>query len=1006
MSLKQDDDKDPEQMSTQSELDMEKKLVEQLERMGYERVEKCNEADLVKNLKVQLEKHNGIQLTGDEFEQIKDKLKKGDVFDKARMLRGRIDVIGADGTPKYIELFSVKHWCQNRFQVARQVTNRSAVDHSRYDVTILMNGLPLVQIELKARGSEIRSAFDQIDRYRNKSYSTNSGLFGFIQLFIISNGVNTRYFSNNQKLNYQFTFEWTDQANERINRLDAFAESFMERCHLSKMIARYIVLHETSRNLMVLRPYQYYAVEKILERVGYGRGDGYIWHTTGSGKTLTSFKASQILSQDKNVDKVLFVVDRRDLDYQTALEFNAFSANSVDTTENTKKLVEQLNDDACRLIVTTIQKLNAAISKAKFKDQCKDVAGKKVVFIFDECHRSQFGETHHRICDFFSHRQMFGFTGTPIFDANTVKTKYGNKTTRDLFGEALHKYVITDAIKDRNVLRFSVEYRDMVKPGDVVEMNDGSHAPASVLSEEQLNHKSFINAPQRVNKVVSDILALHPSKTFRREYTAMMCVSSVDLLRVYYESFRKQQAELPEEERLKVATIFSSGPDDADEFTGLEDTGVPVMTTRSVDAGRMDFLKACVSDYNGLYSTSYDASDSKSFYEYYQDLSRRVKRKEVDILLVVNMFLTGFDSPPLNTLYVDKNLRHHGLIQAFSRTNRVFDARKSHGNIVCYRRLKDATDEALSIFANRDAKAGGVDEVISTVIMKPYPDLVESFRDGVTQLKAIAETPDAVDELYKEEDQLNFLAKFRDVLRLQNTLKTFSEFHEDLESEVLDIDEQTLLDYQSKYLDKREDLEAAQRERRKKKPDVGTGDEKGSDEPNPEQFNFDFDFEIDLIKRDEVNVTYIIQLIEKLKKGDSNQKTYDLTRDMILNVLQTDPELRHKKQLFRDFIDTKLPGLKPKSDDQVEGFVKKQFNLFVAEKRKEAMALVCEELNADLAGFKTLYEEYIYRNRLPDIKELLAVLSVRPKVTARKAVAELVREKMEELAAVYESSEI
>ncbi|EMI7477686.1 inovirus-type Gp2 protein [Morganella morganii] len=287
-----------------------------------------------------------------------------------------------------------------------------------------------------------------------------------------------------------------------------------------------------------------------------------------------------------------------------------------------------------------------------------------------------------------------------------------------------------------------------------------------------------------------------------------------------------------------------------------------------------------------------------------------------------------------------------------------------------------------------------------------YPELVDSFRDGVAQLKAIAETPDAVDELYKEEDQLNFLAKFRDVLRLQNTLKTFSEFHEDLQNEVLDIDEQTLLDYQSKYLDKREDLEAAQRERRKKKPDVGTGDEKGSDAPDPEQFNFDFDFEIDLIKRDEVNVTYIIQLIEKLKKGDANQKTYDLTRDMILNVLQTDPELRHKKQLFRDFIDTKLPRLKPKSEDQVEGFVKKQFNLFVAEKRKEAMALVCEELNADLAGFKTLYEEYIYRNRLPDIKELLAVLSVRPKVTARKAVAELVREKMEELAAVYESSEI
>jgi type I restriction enzyme R subunit len=486
----------------------------------------------------------------------------------------------------------------------------------------------------------------------------------------------------------------------------------------------------------------------------------------------------------------------------------------------------------------------------------------------------------------------------------------------------------------------------------------------------------------------------------------MLCVSSVDLLRVYYESFKKLQADLPDEEKLKVATIFSSGPDDSGEFTGLEDTSVPSVNDRNVDAGRMEFLKACVSDYNRLYTTSYDAADSKSFYEYYQDLSRRVKSKEVDILLVVNMFLTGFDSPPLNTLYVDKNLKHHGLIQAFSRTNRVFDAKKSHGNIVCYRRLKDATDEALSIFANRDAKAGGIDEVISTVIMKPYPDLIDSFREEVAQLKAIAKTPDAVDELYKEEEQLNFLAKFRDVLRMQNTLKTFNEFGEDLEGATLGIDEQTLLDYQSKYLDKREEVEAAERERRKKKPtttDPGEGG--GEDESEAEQFKFDFDFEIDLIKRDEVNVTYILNLIEKLKQGESNQKNYDLTRDMILNVLQTDPELRHKKQLFQDFIDTKLPKLKPDSEDQVEGFVKQQFNKFVVEKRKEAIELACQEMNADTDGFKALYEEYIYRNRLPDIKELLNVLSVKPKITARKAVAEQMREKMEELATVYESSE-
>lgn len=989
-------------MGTQSELDMEKNLVTQLERMGYERLNKCNEADLVNNLKVQLEKHNNLKLTSDEFEQVKDKLKKGDVFNKSKRLRGRIDVISADGTPKYLELFSVKHWCQNRFQVARQVTNRSNDDHSRYDVTILMNGLPLVQIELKARGNTIRSAFDQIDRYRHKSYNNNSGLFGYIQLFIISNGVNTRYFSNNQTFNYQFTFEWADSDNQRINRLDAFTETFMERCHLSKMIARYIVLHETSRNLLVLRPYQYYAVERIIERVHFARGDGFIWHTTGSGKTLTSFKASQILSQNPKVEKVLFVVDRRDLDYQTALEFNAFSANSVDTTENTKKLVEQLKDPACKLIVTTIQKLNAAISRNQFKSQCSEVAEKKLVFIFDECHRSQFGETHHRICDFFTNRQMFGFTGTPIFDANTIKTKYGNKTTRDLFGEALHKYVITDAIRDRNVLRFSVEYRDLVKPNDAVILQDGSEAPVSTLSEEQLNHKSFINSPQRVDKVVSDILAVHPSKTFNREYTGMLCVSSVDLLRLYYESFQRLQADVPQDDRLRVATIFSSGPDDAEEFTGLEEQDAPTIKGMNPDSSRMAFLNACAADYNRQFGTSFDPTDSKSFYEYYQDISKRVKRKDVDILLVVNIFLTGFDSPPLNTLYVDKKLRHHGLIQAFSRTNRVYDAKKSHGNIVCYRRLKDATDEALSIFANRDARSG-VDEVISTVIMQPYSDLVESFRQEVAQLQEIAPTPDDVDFLDREEDQIEFLSRFRDVLRMQNTLKTFSEFSDDLESEALGVDEQTLLDFQSKYLDKREDMEAAERERRKQSKEKKAGEEGGGDDD--EAMTFDFDFEIDLIKRDEVTVTYIIDLIEKLKKGSGSQQNYELTRDMIMNLLQTDPELRHKKQLFQDFIDVKLPSLEAGSDEALEGSVKKHFNAFVSKQKKEAMASACQELNADIEGFQALYSEFVYRNRPPDIKELLGILSVKPKLAERKPVAEKMRYKMEELATVYESSE-
>ena len=995
-------------MATQSEIEMELALVDQLVGMGYERLEISTEAQLVANLKTQLELHNkerlnGLPLSVDEFEQIKEKLKKGDLFDRSKMLRGMIDVIGSDNHPKYLELFSVRHWCQNRFQVVRQVTNRSQANHSRYDVTILMNGLPLVQIELKARGSDIRSAFDQINRYRSTSYDTNSGLFGFIQLFVISNGVDTRYFSNNAKLSYQFTYEWADIENKRINRLPQFADVFLERCHLSKMIARYLVLHETSRNLLVLRPYQYYAVERILERVKYGRGDGYIWHTTGSGKTLTSFKASQILSNDPNVDQVMFVVDRRDLDYQTALEFNAFSANSVDTTENTKKLVEQLNDPGCKLIVTTIQKLNAAISKEHFKSKCEGIGTKKFVFIFDECHRSQFGETHHRICDFFTNRQMFGFTGTPIFDANVVKTKYGAKTTRDLFGDALHKYVITDAIRDRNVLRFSVEYRDMVKPDEEVTLDDGTKTKAKALTDEQMSDKAYLESPQRVAKVVDDILLLHPSKTYHQEYTAMFCVGSVDLLRAYYASFAEKQAGLDKRDRLRVATIFSCATGDSEEFSGVSEQDLPDMESRNIDKGRMEFLKACVSDYNGLYGTSYDASDNKSFYEYYQDLSKRVKRKEVDILLVVNMFLTGFDSPPLNTLYVDKNLRHHGLIQAFSRTNRIFDAKKSHGNIVCYRRLKAATDEALSIFANSNAK-GSLDDVMGTVIMQPYPDLIDTFRAEVAKLREIVASPDDVDSLVKEEDQYDFLAKFRDVLRLQNTLKTFNEFKADIETGSLGINDQELMDYQSKYLDKREDIEAAEREQRRLNRDKKTDGDDTSPPDDDLGAIFDFDFDIDLIKRDEVTVSYILGLIETLNT-ETSERRFNQTQDMIINVLQSDPDLRHKRKLFQDFIDTQLPLMKMDAEAHTDGIVKKRFNEFVVAERTKAIQTACSELNADQIGFEKLYKDYIYRDRMPDIADLLATLTVKPRITQRKPMAQTMRDKMREIAQTYEGSE-
>lgn len=987
-------------MATQSELEMEAALVDQLDNQGYEVVKIRNEKELVANFKAQLEKHNATELaklgrtglTDDEFDQVLTKLKRGDIFDKSKQLRKRIDAEAADGTVIYLELFDSRNWCQNSFQVTRQVTNRSSANHSRYDVTILINGLPLVQVELKARGMDIRSAFDQVVRYRKQSYSTNSGLFDYIQLFIISNGVDTRYFSNNRNLSYQFTFEWADIHNERINRLHQFAKVFMEKCHLSKMIARYVVQHETMRALMVLRPYQYYAVEKIIGRVALTRGDGYIWHTTGSGKTLTSFKASQILSLDPKVDKVLFVVDRRDLDYQTALEFNAFSADSVDTTENTAKLVKQLNDPNCKLIVTTIQKLNAAISKKRFKDDCADVAKLKCVFIFDECHRSQFGETHQRICDFFPNRQMFGFTGTPIFDANVVNTKYGKRTTEHLFGQALHKYVITDAIRDRNVLRFSVEYRDL-------KFNDGE------LTPEEMTSKAFLEAPERIQEVAGDILRVHAAKTHGGEYNAMFAVSSVDMLQSYYLALKARRD--AGEHDLKIATIFSCAPGDGEEFSGVADQDLPDMEKRNLDEDRLKFLQACISDYNALYGTSYSASDNKSFYDYYKDLSKRIKRKEVDILLVVNMFLTGFDAPVLNTLYVDKSLKHHGLIQAYSRTNRVYDAKKSHGNIVSYRNLKAATDEALSIFANRNSKAS-VDQVTGTVIMQPYEDLVETFRVEVEKLKAIASDADAVDKLMMEEDQFDYIVKFRDVLRIQNTLKTFSQFGEDLDSGDLGIDEQGLLDYQSKYLDLREDIEAAEREKRRRKKEEG-GSDTGHPDPNPEDPQRSLlegiDFEIDLIKQDEITVGYILRLVESLK-DEKNPDKFEAHRDMILDTLQSNPDLRSKRDLFETFIDTQIDKIKVSDESEVEGIVIKRFNEFAFAQKKAALDAMCEEFGADKDGLQKLYRDYVYRDHLPDRNQLISLLATKPKITQRAPVADAMKDRFMAISETHENAEV
>jgi len=517
-------------MSVQSEAQLETSLIARLNAKGWVSVRLADEAALWNNVRSELGAHNDTSYSPSEFTKIRNHLEKGNVFAKAHTLRDRFQMSRDDGSSHYVQFLNTDHWCRNRYQVATQIglTGRRK---NRYDITLLVNGLPLAQIELKRRGVELKAAFDQINRYQRDSFAAAGGLFQFVQIFVISNGVNTRYYANNRNQSFKQTFTWSDTDNKPLNRLEPFADIFLEKCHLSKMIAKYVVMHESDQILMVLRPYQFYAVEAITERVQQGRENGYIWHTTGSGKTLTSFKAAQNLCENPKVDKVLFVVDRADLDYQTTQEFNFFSPGSVDGTDDTRALVRQFNEPGRKLIITTIQKLTTAISSESFRAGLQGVKDSRVVMIFDECHRSQFGESHRKIREFFARVQMFGFTGTPIFADNAV----GRRTTADLFGTRLHTYVITDAIRDENVLRFSVEYMSTT-PAVV-----GEDTAARAAREKQQASREVMEDPRRVDKIVDWIIENHDRKTRQRQFGAMMCVGSVDGLLLYYDCFEAKR---------------------------------------------------------------------------------------------------------------------------------------------------------------------------------------------------------------------------------------------------------------------------------------------------------------------------------------------------------------------------------------------------------------------------------------------------------------------------------
>jgi type I restriction enzyme R subunit len=638
-------------MTTQPEQILEDNLIAQLVELGYTYIAIKDENDLFANFKSQLEKHNKVTLSDTEFKLILNHLNKGNVFDRAKILRDKLPLVRADKSglvsTVYIEFIQQEHWCQNQYQVTRQIT-LDGTYKNRFDVTILVNGLPLVQIELKKRGLELKEAFNQINRYQRHSFWASNGLFQYVQIFVISNGVNTKYYANNRFQSFKQTFYWSDPLNQPIRQLSDFTREFLEPCHMSKMITKYIVLHESDKILMVFRPYQYYAAEAIIERVKTSHKNGYIWHTTGSGKTLTSFKASQVLTQLPKVYKVVFVVDRKDLDYQTAKEFNSFSEGSIDGTDNTAALVRQFSDDT-KLIVTTIQKLNSAITKNYFSSSMSQLKEQRIVFIFDECHRSQFGETHKRIRAFFNKAQLFGFTGTPIFAENAVKNELGKRTTKELFEECLHKYVITDAIKDENVLKFSVEYIGKYK------QKEGAKTEIDI-EVEGIDTDELLNSPKRLEKIADFILANHHRKTHSLKFTALFCVSSIENLILYYEYLRKRKNEGIH--NLKIATIFSyiANEDDKDangfmqdDLTHLAaDNGIPYGTGHNIPSyatmHSREKLDEFIADYNKMFTTNYSTKDSQTYYNYYNDIAKRVKNCEIDILLVVNMYLTGFDS--------------------------------------------------------------------------------------------------------------------------------------------------------------------------------------------------------------------------------------------------------------------------------------------------------------------------------------------------------------------------
>lgn len=919
----------------QSEDALEKEFIKQLQAQAYEYLKITKEENLILNLRKQLEKLNDYEFSDKEWKYFFDSELANpnqNIAEKTTTIQeDHIKILKRDnGTSKNIYLIDKKNIHNNTLQVINQYATEDGQRANRYDVTVLVNGLPLIHIELKKRGVAIQEAFNQINRYQRESFWESSGLFEYVQLFIISNGTHTKYYSNTTRFehikeiqkgskkkgkksnsSFEFTSWWADYTNRPITDLIDFSKTFFAKHTILNILTKYCVF-TTDKQLLVMRPYQIVATEQILSRIevstnykqlGTIKAGGYIWHTTGSGKTLTSFKTAQLASKLSDVDKVLFIVDRKDLDYQTMKEYDKFEKGSANSNTSTAKLQKQLENPNARIIITTIQKLDRFIAKNKGHN----IFDGHIVLIFDECHRSQFGDMHSAITKAFNKYHLFGFTGTPIFAVNSSSGgRIDLKTTKQAFGDKLHTYTIVDAIADKNVLPFKVDYISTMKEAENIEDKD----------VKSIDREKALFAPKRLENIVKYIREHFDQKTKRNSFyklkdrrlagfNSIFAVSSIDVAKKYYTEFKKQLSELPSDKQLKVAIIFSFGVNE-EEIDGIIDENPE--DTSGLDVNSRDFLEDAIKDYNKMFGTSYNTSSDK-FQNYYKDVSERVKNREVDILIVVNMFLTGFDAITLNTLWVDKNLRLHGLLQAYSRTNRILNSIKTFGNIVCFRNLEKATNESISLFG--DKGASGI------VLLKSYDEYYNGYKDGDKDVRGYKKIVEELQEKFptgkrilSEQNQKDFIKLYGSFLRVRNILTTFDEF---AGNEIFT--ERDVQDYHSLYIDLYNEF-------------------RKNEDSEKENINDDIVFEMELIKQIEINIDYILQLIKQYHDGHTKDKEILLD---INKAIDSSVELRNKKDLIEQFI----------ASLEIKSIVDEDWQKFVEKKKVEELEQIISKENLD-----------------------------------------------------------